>query len=256
MPSTPARSARHRVTLRGAYDRFTSNGDLPVRGCDLRPAGCRRPATTWSGSWWTAGGRLTRPLPGADADRRAPSSSTTFIRTRLPAIGAEPTADVRQRARRRRSAVFVQDEIKLGDSRDRQRRAALRRLRGVRPRHAACGADRHAVRAPVVQVPVRQCIPCAEYLRAESTSTSASGVNDCCGPNRSTRTNWCGSATPTTGCARRSRPTGTRRTTDHAEAPTIRDASSASRTSTRARSAPRASSSKRRCGCGAALKAI
>ena len=51
-----------RVTLRGAYDRFTSNGYYPFAG---EPFG-QRVAVGLNdvvGSWWTIGGRVTRPLP-------------------------------------------------------------------------------------------------------------------------------------------------------------------------------------------------
>ena len=42
MRNTRARSARTRVTLRGAFDRFTYDGDLPVRRRRARPARCAR----------------------------------------------------------------------------------------------------------------------------------------------------------------------------------------------------------------------
>ena len=50
-------------TLRGAYDRFTSNGYYPFASGDpAQPIALG--ISDVVGTWWTVGGRVTRPLPG------------------------------------------------------------------------------------------------------------------------------------------------------------------------------------------------
>jgi iron complex outermembrane receptor protein len=100
-----------RVVLRGAYDRFTSNGYFPY---DASPFA--RVAVGYfdvAGSWLTFGGRVTRPLPwqtltvGAEyIDNVQQKHVTGYVGDEAPQSSIDTSS-----ARR---AVYVQDEIKLG----------------------------------------------------------------------------------------------------------------------------------------------
>jgi outer membrane receptor for ferrienterochelin and colicins len=100
-----------RVVLRGAYDRFTSNGYFPY---DASPFA--RVAVGYfdvAGSWVTFGGRVTRPLPwqtltlGAEfIDNAQQKHVTGFVGDEVPQGSIDTSSS--------RRAVYVQDEIKLG----------------------------------------------------------------------------------------------------------------------------------------------
>jgi outer membrane receptor for ferrienterochelin and colicins len=100
-----------RVVLRGAYDRFTSNGYFPY---DASPFA--RVAVGYfdvAGSWVTLGGRVTRPLPwqtltlGAEyIDNVRQKHVTGFVGDEVPQGSIDTSSS--------RRAVYVQDEIKLG----------------------------------------------------------------------------------------------------------------------------------------------
>ena len=103
---------RTRVTLRGAYDRFTSNGEYPYPG--FEPG--QRVALGLNdvvGSWWTASGRITQPLPGqvlivgAEYIDNIQQNQTSGYRGEPPLISTNESSS--------RRAVFVQDEFKFGD---------------------------------------------------------------------------------------------------------------------------------------------
>ncbi|HLG58135.1 MAG TPA: TonB-dependent receptor [Vicinamibacterales bacterium] len=102
---------KSRVTLRGAYDRFTSNGFYPYDGAGFG----QRVAAGLNdivGSWLTIGGRVTRSLPwqvlvvGAEYIDNLQQNQTTGYRGEAPLISTNETSS--------RRAVYVQDEIKLG----------------------------------------------------------------------------------------------------------------------------------------------
>jgi len=103
---------RSRVSLRGAYDRFTSNGYYPFSG---EPFGQRVALglNDVAGSWWTVGGRVTRPLPGqvlilgAEYINNVQQDQTSGYQ------GTDPFISTRESSSRR--AVFVQDEFKFGN---------------------------------------------------------------------------------------------------------------------------------------------
>jgi outer membrane receptor for ferrienterochelin and colicins len=100
-----------RVALRGAYDRFTSNGYYPYSG---EPFG-QRVALGLNdivGSWWTVGGRVTRPLPGqvlivgAEYIDNVQQNQTSGYDGQPPIISTNKSSS--------RRALFVQDEFKFG----------------------------------------------------------------------------------------------------------------------------------------------
>ena len=98
-----------RVVLRGAYDRFTSDGYYPF---DASPfARVSVGYYDLAGSWVTVGGRVTRPLPwqtlmvGAEYIDNVQQKYVT-------GFDAVPHASIDQSSSRR--AVYVEDEIKLG----------------------------------------------------------------------------------------------------------------------------------------------
>jgi iron complex outermembrane receptor protein len=102
---------KSRVSVRGAYDRFTSNGYYPYSG----EAFGQRVAVGVSdvaGSWWTVGGRVTRPLPGqmlivgAEYINNVQQDQTSGYE------GSDPFIVTRESSSRR--AIFVQDEFKFG----------------------------------------------------------------------------------------------------------------------------------------------
>jgi iron complex outermembrane receptor protein len=101
-----------RVSLRGAYDRFTSNGYYPYSG---EPFGQRVVVgmNDVVGSWWTIGGRITRPLPrqvlilGAEyIDNIQQNYTSGYEGLDSPIVATDASSS--------RRALFVQDEIKLG----------------------------------------------------------------------------------------------------------------------------------------------
>ncbi len=100
-----------RVTLRGAYDRFTSNGYYPYDG---EPFGQRVVvgANDVVGSSWTIGGRVTRPLPrqmlilGAEYIDNVDQNYTSGYAGQEPIVATQASSS--------RRALFLQDEIKLG----------------------------------------------------------------------------------------------------------------------------------------------
>jgi iron complex outermembrane receptor protein len=100
-----------RVTLRGAYDRFTSNGYYPYDG---EPFGQRVivGANDVVGSSWTIGGRVTRPLPrqmlilGAEYIDNVDQNYTSGYAGQEPIVATNASSS--------RRAIFLQDEIKLG----------------------------------------------------------------------------------------------------------------------------------------------
>jgi outer membrane receptor for ferrienterochelin and colicins len=100
-----------RVTLRGAYDRFTSNGYYPFSG---EPFGKRVAVGVNDvvGSWWTIGGRVTRPLPRQVLILGAEFIDNTQQNYTSGYEGMEPNVATNESSSRR--AVYVQDEIKLG----------------------------------------------------------------------------------------------------------------------------------------------
>ena len=101
-----------RVALRGAYDRFTSNGDYPYSG---EPFGQRVAVGVNDvvGSSWTIGGRVTRPLPrqvlilGAEYIDNINQNYTSGPEGHEPIVATSASSS--------RRAIFVQDEIKLGN---------------------------------------------------------------------------------------------------------------------------------------------
>jgi outer membrane receptor for ferrienterochelin and colicins len=103
---------RSRVSLRGAYDRFTSNGYYPFSG---EPFGQRVALglNDVAGSWWTVGGRVTQPLPGqvlilgAEYINNVQQDQTSGYQ------GTDPFISTKESSSRR--AVFVQDEFKFGN---------------------------------------------------------------------------------------------------------------------------------------------
>jgi iron complex outermembrane receptor protein len=100
-----------RVTLRGAYDRFTSNGYYPYDG---EPFGQRVVvgANDVVGSSWTIGGRVTRSLPrqmlilGAEYIDNVDQNYTSGYAGQEPIVATHASSS--------RRAIFLQDEIKLG----------------------------------------------------------------------------------------------------------------------------------------------
>jgi iron complex outermembrane receptor protein len=100
-----------RVSLRGAYDRFTSDGYYPYSG---EPFGQRVAVGVNDvvGSWWTIGGRITRPLPrqmlilGAEYIDNIQQDYTSGQEGQAPFVATNGSSS--------RRALFVQDEIKLG----------------------------------------------------------------------------------------------------------------------------------------------
>ena len=121
-----------RLTLRGSFDQFSYDGIYPFDAArPTAPTLVGRNSVL--GSRWSVGARLTRPLPG----RQTLTAGAEFIdnihqdqdvRYLRPA-----DAGVRHPALVDRSTrSIVQDEIKLASWLHRQRRAALRPLRGVR----------------------------------------------------------------------------------------------------------------------------
>ncbi len=102
---------RTRVTLRGAYDRFTSNGYYPFASGDpAQPIAVGLNDVV--GTWWTVGGRVTRPLPGqmlilgAEYIDNVQQNQTSGYRGEPPLISTNESSS--------RRAVFVQDEFKFG----------------------------------------------------------------------------------------------------------------------------------------------
>jgi outer membrane receptor for ferrienterochelin and colicins len=98
-----------RVVLRGAFDRFTSDGYYPF---DASPfARISLGYYNLAGSWVTVGGRVTRPLPwqtlmvGAEYIDNVQQKYVT-------GFDEVPQASIDQSSSRR--AVYVQDEIRLG----------------------------------------------------------------------------------------------------------------------------------------------
>ena len=100
-----------RVTLRGAFDRFTSTGEYPFSG-ELFG---QRVAVGYNdvvGSWLTFGGRVTRPLRhqvlvlGAEYIDNVQQNQTSGYRDAITIIDID-----RSSARR---AIYIQDELKLG----------------------------------------------------------------------------------------------------------------------------------------------
>ena len=100
-----------RVVLRGAYDRFTSDGYYPF---DASPfARVVRGYYDLAGSWVTVGGRVTHPLPwqtllvGAEyIDNVQQKYATGYVEDEAPQASIDKTSS--------RRAVYVQDEVKLG----------------------------------------------------------------------------------------------------------------------------------------------
>jgi iron complex outermembrane receptor protein len=100
-----------RVVLRGAYDRFTSDGYYPF---DASPFAHLAPGYyDLAGSWLTFGGRVTHPLPwqtlmvGVEyIDNIQQSYVTGYMDNPVPETAIDGSS-----ARR---AVYMQDEIKLG----------------------------------------------------------------------------------------------------------------------------------------------
>ena len=102
---------KSRVALRGAYDRFTSNGYYPYSG---EPFGQRVAVglSDVAGSWWTVGGRVTRPFPGQMLILGAEYINNVQQDQTSGYEGADPF--ILTRASSSRRAVFVQDEFKFG----------------------------------------------------------------------------------------------------------------------------------------------
>jgi iron complex outermembrane receptor protein len=100
-----------RVALRGAYDRFTSNGFYPFDGA---PIGERVVVGVNDivGSSWTIGGRVTRPLPlqvltlGGEYIDNAQQNYTSGYQGLDPIVATNDSSS--------RRAAFLTDEIKLG----------------------------------------------------------------------------------------------------------------------------------------------
>jgi iron complex outermembrane receptor protein len=98
-----------RVVLRGAYDRFTSDGYYPFDGSPFSRVSVG--FYNLAGSWVTVGGRVTRPLPwqtlmvGAEYIDNVQQKYVT-------GLDEVPQASIDQSSSRR--AVYIQDEIKLG----------------------------------------------------------------------------------------------------------------------------------------------
>jgi outer membrane receptor for ferrienterochelin and colicins len=100
-----------RVIVRGAFDRFTSNGYFPYDGSPFA-----RVAVGYfdvAGSWLTFSGRVTRPLPwqtltlGAEyIDNVQQKHVTGFVGDEVPQGSIDTSSS--------RRAVYLQDEIKLG----------------------------------------------------------------------------------------------------------------------------------------------
>ena len=100
-----------RVTLRGAYDRFTSDGYYPFSGEDFG----QRVAVGLNnvlGTWWTVGGRVTRPLPGQMLILGAEYIDNVQQNQTSGYEGLPPLISTNESSSRR--AVFVQDEFKFG----------------------------------------------------------------------------------------------------------------------------------------------
>jgi outer membrane receptor for ferrienterochelin and colicins len=98
-----------RVVLRGAYDRFTSDGYYPFDGSPFSRVSLGY--YNLAGSWVTFGGRVTRPLPwqtlmvGAEyIDNLQQKYVTGFDEV--------PQASIDSSSSRR--AVYIQDDVKLG----------------------------------------------------------------------------------------------------------------------------------------------
>jgi iron complex outermembrane receptor protein len=105
-----------RVTLRGSYDRFTSDGYYPFPGDDFG----QRVAVGYNtvvGTSYTIGGRVTRQLPGqmlilgAEYIDNVQQNYTSGYQG-LGYLGMDPLIDTRESSSRR--AVFAQDEFKFG----------------------------------------------------------------------------------------------------------------------------------------------
>jgi outer membrane receptor for ferrienterochelin and colicins len=100
-----------RVVLRGAFDRFTSNGYFPYDGSPFA-----RVAVGYfdvAGSWLTFGGRVTRPLPWQTLTLGAEYIDNVQQKHVTGYVGDEaPQSSIDTSSARR--AVYVQDEIKLG----------------------------------------------------------------------------------------------------------------------------------------------
>ena len=217
----PPRALRRR--LRPLVRRHPPDGPRRRTTASPTPAPIRSPVeadgaptlvgrTEGLGSRWSASTGVTRTLfAAATRCAPAPSSSTTCTRISAPASCGDADAVLR-------SAELVDAAGALRPERDarhvlahRQRRAALRPLRAVRPGDAARRGHRAALVLAVVQVSLRRRLPRPQFLRAERRLLRRPRARRCA-PRRSTRTSSSGSATSTTGCGPRSRPTGTRPT--------------------------------------------
>jgi iron complex outermembrane receptor protein len=100
-----------RVVLRGAYDRFTSDGYYPFDGSPFA-----RLAVGYydlAGSWVTVGGRVTRSLPWQTLMLGAEYIDNVEQKYVTGYLGDEtPQASIDRSSSRR--AVYMQDEIRLG----------------------------------------------------------------------------------------------------------------------------------------------
>jgi outer membrane receptor for ferrienterochelin and colicins len=100
-----------RVAVRGAYDRFTSNGSYPFPG----EAFGQRVAVGFNdvvGSWWTLSGRVSRPLPGQVLVVGAEYIDNVQQNQISGYVGDTPLISTNQSSSQH--ALFVQDEFKFG----------------------------------------------------------------------------------------------------------------------------------------------
>jgi outer membrane receptor for ferrienterochelin and colicins len=100
-----------RVVLRGAYDRFTSDGYYPFDGTPFSRVSLG--FYNLAGSWVTVGGRVTRRLPWQTVVAGAEYIDNVQQKY-VTGFDEVPQASIDRSSSRR--AVYMQDEVKLGRS--------------------------------------------------------------------------------------------------------------------------------------------
>ena len=153
------------LTVRGSFDRFSYDGTYPLRRGRRR----RSPGRASTVSWAPAG-------PPRPSDARVAWSTAVDARRRIHRQRpSEPAASVLNPAvpvfainhSSLQQAVYLQDEIKLTPWLIANGGLRYDRYEDFQAGLAARGADCHPVVQPVVQIPVRESVPCAERVRAE-----------------------------------------------------------------------------------------
>ena len=155
-----------RVTFRASYDRFSYDGIYPLPGeLDGSPPLVVRQGVV--GTRWSAGTGVTRAFRGSQTVRAGVEFIDNMRQDQTASYIDPPMSLLDSRRSSTQRAAYVEDEIKLA------RRfivnAGLRydgygAFQRVTPRAAP---DCAAVVNPVVEIPVRQCVPGAERVRTE-----------------------------------------------------------------------------------------